>query len=156
MVARTEIRTLPITGCSTGGRQGLMEAQRYPYDFDGIVVGAPVNHYQAVNVGHVWMLQRMFFDDFAGMLAFDSDGDGRFDSLNKMNMLKEAVLDQCDDYDGITDGVIDNPLGYLSIKVSEAIQAGGKTKVIFSKPFRHFHGAHVKRMGFFMETLLEF
>jgi feruloyl esterase len=97
-------------GCSTGGRQGLMEAQRYPYDFDGIVVGAPVNHYQAVNVGHVWMLQRMFFDDFAGMLAFDSDGDGQFDSLNKMTMLQEAVLNKCDAYDGITDGVIDNPL----------------------------------------------
>ena len=97
-------------GCSTGGRQGLMEAQRYPYDFDGIVVGAPVNHYQAVNAGHVWMLQRMFFDDFAGMLAFDSDGDGRFDSLDKMTMLQEAVLDKCDAYDGITDGVIDNPL----------------------------------------------
>jgi feruloyl esterase len=97
-------------GCSTGGRQGLMEAQRYPYDFDGIVVGAPVNHYQAVNVGHVWMLQRMFFDDFAGMLAFDSDGDGRFDSLNKMNTLQEAVLGKCDAHDGITDGVIDNPL----------------------------------------------
>ncbi|MEE8349657.1 MAG: tannase/feruloyl esterase family alpha/beta hydrolase [Acidobacteriota bacterium] len=97
-------------GCSTGGRQGLMEAQRYPYDFDGIVVGAPVNHYQAVNVSHVWMLQRMFFNDYAGMLAFDSDQDGRFESLSKMNLLREAVLDKCDAYDGITDGVIDDPL----------------------------------------------
>ena len=97
-------------GCSTGGRQGLMEAQRYPYDFDGIVVGAPVNHYQAVNVSHVWMLQRMYQDDFAGMLAFDADQGGRFDSLNKLDMLQEAVLDKCDATDGITDGVINDPL----------------------------------------------
>ena len=97
-------------GCSTGGRQGLMEAQRYPYDFDGIVVGAPVNHYQAVNVSHVWMLQQMYQDDFAGMLAFDADQDGRFDSLNKLDMLQETVLDKCDAIDGITDGVINDPL----------------------------------------------
>ena len=43
-------------GCSTGGRQGLMEAQRYPDDFDGIVAGAPANHYQHGNAARVWML----------------------------------------------------------------------------------------------------
>ena len=46
-------------GCSTGGRQGLMEAQRYPTDFDGIVAGAPANHYQEMNAVRVWLLQRM-------------------------------------------------------------------------------------------------
>lgn len=96
-------------GCSTGGRQGLMEAQRYPDDFDGIVSGAPANHYQSMNAVRVWLLQRMFRDDFAGALAFDTDGDGRFDSLRKMDLLAEAVLLACDRNDGVKDGVIDDP-----------------------------------------------
>jgi feruloyl esterase len=97
-------------GCSTGGREGLMEAQRYPGDFDGIVAGAPVLYYQELNAGHTWLLQRVFQDNFAGNLAHDSDGDGSFDSLAKLDMLHEAVLEQCDTNDGIRDGVIDDPL----------------------------------------------
>lgn len=97
-------------GCSTGGRQGLMEAQRYPDDFDGIVAGAPANHYQDMNAVRVWLLQRMFRDDFSGALAFDTDGDGRFDSVKKMDLLADAVLRVCDRNDGVRDGVIDAPL----------------------------------------------
>ena len=97
-------------GCSTGGNQGLTEAQRYPYDFDGIVAGDPGHFYQALNISHIWKLQRMFRNDFEGMLAYDTDGDGSFDSLKKLEMLAEAVMDKCDANDGITDGVIDNPL----------------------------------------------
>ncbi|MDA2932914.1 tannase/feruloyl esterase family alpha/beta hydrolase [Acidobacteria bacterium AH-259-D05] len=97
-------------GCSTGGMQGLKEAQRFPYDFDGIVVGDPVNFYQALNISHVWKLQRVFKNNFEGMLAYDSDGDGMFESLTKLRMLARAVLDKCDAQDGIIDGVIDDPL----------------------------------------------
>jgi feruloyl esterase len=97
-------------GCSTGGEQGLTEAQRYPYDFDGIVAGAPVNHYQALNVSHAWMLQKVFQNDFAGNLAFDTNGDGSLDSLTKLEMLQKAVMGKCDADDGITDGVVDDPL----------------------------------------------
>ena len=97
-------------GCSTGGREGLMEAQRFPYDFDGIVAGAPVYDYQRLNASQVWVLQRTFRERFAGNLAFDSNGDGIPDSLTKLNMLKEAVLAKCDASDGIKDGVIDDPL----------------------------------------------
>ena len=97
-------------GCSTGGREGLMEAQRYPYDFDGIVAGAPAHLYQDMNAARTWMLQKMYADDFAGSLSFDTDGGGLPDSALKGEWLVRAVLDKCDKLDGITDGVIDNPL----------------------------------------------
>jgi len=96
-------------GCSTGGRQGLMEAQRYPDDFDGIVSGAPVFDYQRLNVTHVWMAQRVFADNFSGNLAFDKDSDGVAESLTKWEILRNAVLEKCDTNDGIRDNVIDDP-----------------------------------------------
>ena len=96
-------------GCSTGGRQGLMEAQRYPNDFDGIVAGAPVNFYQAMNAAGVWHLQQMFKNNMAGNLAVDTDGDGTRDSTRLIQVLNDAVLNKCDANDGIRDGVIDDP-----------------------------------------------
>jgi hypothetical protein len=97
-------------GCSTGGREGLIEAQRFPGDFDGIVAGAPVFMYQELNAGHTWLLQRMFRNDYAGNLAFDADGDGKPESLRKLELLADAVLARCDANDGIEDGVVDEPL----------------------------------------------
>jgi len=97
-------------GCSQGGRQGLMEAQRYPNDFDGIVAGAPAFAYQALNASGVWNLQRMYSNNLAGNLAVDTDGNGSFDSLNLIDVLHEQVLGKCDAIDGISDGVIDNPM----------------------------------------------
>jgi len=96
-------------GCSTGGREGLMEAQRYPYDFDGIVAGAPAHLYQDLNAARTWFLQRMYLDGFAGSLSFDADRDGLPDSVRKLELLQERVLEMCDELDGIADGVIDNP-----------------------------------------------
>lgn len=96
-------------GCSTGGREGLMEAQRFPYDFDGIVGGDPVNYLIENRVGHTWDMQKLWLNNYAGMLAFDTNGDGKFESLNKLNILHEAVLAKCDALDGIKDGVIDYP-----------------------------------------------
>lgn len=112
-VVRAYYRSNPVfsyfEGCSTGGRQGLMEAQRYPDDFDGIVSGAPVFDYQALNASHVWMAKKVFENNFAGNLAFDKDGDGIPESLTKWQILRDAVIAKCDAKDGIKDGVIDHP-----------------------------------------------
>lgn len=96
-------------GCSTGGREGLMEAQRYPNDFDGIVAGAPAFAYQALNAAGTWHLQRIFRDNMIGNLAVDTNGDGGYDSLNLLEILNNKVLGACDANDGITDGVINDP-----------------------------------------------
>lgn len=96
-------------GCSTGGRQGLMEAQRFPTDFDGIVAGAPVAFYQELHSMIIWASEKLYANHFAGNLAFDKDGDGQQESLTKLHMLASAVLKKCDAIDGIKDGVIDDP-----------------------------------------------
>ena len=97
-------------GCSTGGRQGAMEAQRFPEDFDGIVAGAPLLAYQAINAQEVVNTQRIFSDTLAGNLAYDTDRDGVPESLTKWEIVRDAVLAKCDANDGIRDGVVDDPL----------------------------------------------
>jgi tannase/feruloyl esterase len=83
-------------GCSTGGRQGLMEAQRYPEDFDGIVAGAPANfqtHLHAFDI----VLQ-------TAVRQF-----GSAVPPAKVTLLGKAVLDACDAADGVKDGFLNNP-----------------------------------------------
>ena len=70
-----------------------------------------MNQYQAINATHAWLVQRLFEDEFANNLAFDSNTDGVPDSLTKLDLLGKAVMNACDDLDGIVDGVIDDPLG---------------------------------------------
>ena len=96
-------------GCSTGGRQGLMEAQRFPADFDGIVAGAPVHDYQVTNITNLWAVRKSFEDGFAGNLAFDTDDDGVPDDLTKWRIVRDAVLEVCDAADGIADGLVSDP-----------------------------------------------
>jgi Tannase and feruloyl esterase len=96
-------------GCSNGGRQGLVAAQRFPQDFDGIVAGAP-SIYRVENFyHHLKLMQELFADGLAANLAVDTDGDGLPDSLAKIDRLHEAVISQCDAHDGVVDGVIDYP-----------------------------------------------
>ncbi|HEX5000058.1 MAG TPA: tannase/feruloyl esterase family alpha/beta hydrolase [Terriglobia bacterium] len=80
--------------CSNGGRQGLMEAQRYPEDFDGIVANAPWLDQTGFTVGALWN-QRALTEAPV--------------SAPKLAMLAQKVMEKCDAVDGIKDGVIDDP-----------------------------------------------
>lgn len=97
-------------GCSQGGRQAFMSAQRYPADFDGIIAGAPAFNYQGLNAAGTWNLQRVFRDNLVGNLAVDTDGDGSYDSLELIDVLHNKVLEKCDADDGVRDGLVSDPL----------------------------------------------
>lgn len=84
-------------GCSTGGRQGLMEAQRYPEDFDAIIAGAPVYNQIHLNTSQA-SLQVDLLRNPSGILP-----------PAKVTMLAKAVVSACDANDGVTDGIISNP-----------------------------------------------
>ncbi|HUQ95987.1 MAG TPA: tannase/feruloyl esterase family alpha/beta hydrolase [Bryobacteraceae bacterium] len=84
-------------GCSTGGRQGLMAAQRYPEDFDGIVAGAPANYWTHLMTGII-----------AAAQATHKDQPGNL-PREKLILLHDAVLQSCDALDGVKDGVLEDP-----------------------------------------------
>ena len=86
-----------FNSCSNGGRQALLEAQRYPHDYDGFVVGAPWNFQSHSNAGFVWNAQAISAPGAAIPVA-------------KLPAMNSAVLNACDANDGLVDGVIANPL----------------------------------------------
>lgn len=85
-------------GCSKGGQQGMMEAQRYPEDFDGLVVGDPAHAWTEFYAGaHLWY-SLATLDDPESYIPPD-----------KAAILGNAVTAACDMLDGVEDGVIDDP-----------------------------------------------
>src|SRR5215472_9700136 len=84
-------------GCSTGGRQGLMEAQRYPADFDAIIAGAPVNNVVHLNIQSVARQVELLKEP------------PRILPSNKVALLANAAVMACDANDGVKDGIISDP-----------------------------------------------
>jgi feruloyl esterase len=84
-------------GCSTGGRQGLMEAQRYPDDYDGIVAGAPANYMSHLLTASIWAAHATLKDPAS------------YIPPAKYAAIHKAALDACDALDGVTDGFIGDP-----------------------------------------------
>jgi hypothetical protein len=82
--------------CSNGGRQALMEAQRYPADYDGIVAGAPA---------YAWTRLMTAFVFDAQALADQAS----YIPVSKLPAVEAAALAECDANDGVKDSVIENP-----------------------------------------------
>jgi feruloyl esterase len=85
------------TGCSTGGRQGLMEAQRFPADFDGVIAGAPANNTTHLVAQSLWIWMAVHRDEAS------------YIPPSKHSLIHNAVLAACDGIDGVKDGVLEDP-----------------------------------------------
>ena len=98
LVARTYYGIGPTKsyyeGCSQGGRQGLIQAQRFPADFDGIIVGAPALNLTGTHIARAYWMRGLNANPFPAA---------------KLGLLASRVYQQCDDKDGLKDGLIDDP-----------------------------------------------
>jgi len=84
-------------GCSTGGKQGLTEAQRYPDDYNGIAEGDPANFWTHLMFGTIWPAEVTLKDPAS------------YIPPSKFELIHKATLDACDKIDGVQDGIIDDP-----------------------------------------------
>lgn len=83
--------------CSDGGREALMEAQRFPEDYDGILAGAPANNWARMLSASIDLAQTMYGDP-AGYI-----------STMKLPAINRAALAACDALDGVKDGIVSEP-----------------------------------------------
>ncbi|HTT63826.1 MAG TPA: tannase/feruloyl esterase family alpha/beta hydrolase [Bryobacteraceae bacterium] len=81
-------------GCSQGGRQALIFAQRFPADFDGILAGAPALDNTGTMLARAWWMQGLANNPIPA---------------SKLKLVSDAVYEKCDAKDGLKDGLIDDP-----------------------------------------------
>lgn len=86
-----------FVSCSTGGRQGLMEAYRYPQDYNGISSMAPANPMVALMVSSLWTGEATLKDEASHIPP------------PKFTLIHKAVVEACDANDGVKDGIISSP-----------------------------------------------
>jgi feruloyl esterase len=87
-------------GCSNGGREALMEAQRYPADFDGIVAMAPAFNFLDITTAFLRNLQAQYpTGDLAAPVVTPA----------VLQLLAAKVTESCDAVDGVKDGTLENP-----------------------------------------------
>jgi len=120
-----------MAGCSTGGRESMLAAQRYPELFDGIVVGAPAMRTGHSNLAMAWAAVQ--FNQ-----AAPRDGQGlpivdRIFSASDRRLFLDGLLDQCDALDGLKDGVVAN-VGACRFRPALLQCKGAKADTCFSAP----------------------
>jgi len=109
-------------GCSTGGYQGVTEAQKFPWDFDGIVAGAPDIDETQANFRGLWIAQ----------VQRDRDGKPILGNT-ELTLLHAAALALCDQDDGVRDGIISNPR-HCKFKPDTLLCKAGQTSGCLTRP----------------------
>jgi pimeloyl-ACP methyl ester carboxylesterase len=89
-----------FAGCSNGGREAMMEAQRYPDDFEGIVAGAPAMDFVGIAAQFIKDIQAAFPDSKSLAPVF---------APAVLKSVETQILDKCDALDGVKDGVMEDP-----------------------------------------------
>src|SRR6185437_3547671 len=109
-----------FNGCSQGGHEALIEVQRFPDDYDGVIAGDPANYWTHHYVGgHLWS-------------ALATDGDAYIPAA-KVPILADAVNEACDALDGVKDGVLSDPRR-CHFDPAKLLCAGTDTSACFTAP----------------------
>ncbi len=86
-----------FNGCSDGGREAMMEAQRFPEDFNGIIAGAPANNWTRHFTGFIWNEKAL------------GGAPGGILPVAKLPVIQKAALAACDRLDGVPDSLLEDP-----------------------------------------------
>jgi hypothetical protein len=116
-----DLRKAYFAGCSNGGRQALMEAQKYPDDYDGILAGAPANYWTHLLTSAVWDAQSI-------TVPVES-----YIPSNKVPAIASAVDAACDAADGVKDGIVNDPRE-CRFKPSSLLCKGAETESCLTAP----------------------
>jgi len=122
-------------GCSRGGGQAMMEAQRYPNDFDGVVAGAPAFNWPGVAATMITIAKALYPDPArleTNVLTKEA-----------LQKLAAGILEQCDSQDGLKDGIIQNPAAarFDLDKVAGLTDEQRKAIAVIFQGARNAHGA---------------
>jgi feruloyl esterase len=98
---RTDATYSYFVGCSRGGGQAMMEAQRYPEDFNGIVAGAPAFHWTGIAATMVTIAKALYPNP--------EHLDSTVLTKEALEKLQAGIMEQCDAQDGLKDGIIQDP-----------------------------------------------
>jgi len=132
-----------FSGCSTGGHQGLMEAQRYPTDFDGIIAGDPGNNRTHLNAGFLWQfVKNHSATDLSSIVPPE-----------KLAIITDAVVKSCRGKDGglPTDNFLTDPEA-CGFKPDQLVCKGSEAPDCLTKEqadalTEMYRGAHDPRTG---------